>query len=98
MLARRSAAEVLTRQQHFAFPVSLLVKDKVRIQRPVTAILARLTLVKVPPGVKQIVAKARFFNRFKKLLGNNRVRVDVAPIDRDHNTRVLGELFHVVRS
>ena len=57
MLSGRSAAEVLTRQQHFAFPVGLLVKNEVRIQRPVTAILARLTLVKIPPSIKQVIAK-----------------------------------------
>jgi len=47
-----------------------------------------LTIRQEPPVVKQELTKARSFNPFQKLLGNNLIRINIRPIKRNRQAGV----------
>src|SRR5687767_13853135 len=54
VLARRSATEVLAREQDLRAPIARLVENEVRVQRPRGIVHAGLAMVEIPPFVEQV--------------------------------------------
>src|SRR5262245_27682654 len=86
MLARGSAAEVVSRHQDLRLAVGGLVQHKVG---------DILALFVVAQFVKEVFAKPGALDRLQELLGNDRVGVDVDHRQRCGDGGELGELLHV---
>jgi len=98
MLTARTAAKVLTRQQHASTLIAWLVKHKIGIQRTVSTVLTRLALIHIAPLIKQILAKASALDRLEKLLGNDLIGVYVGTIQRRYQASVLSKWLHALTS
>src|SRR5690606_16998070 len=73
VLAARTAAEILPRQEDRGALVTLLVEGKIRVQGTGAAVLAVPALIQVAHLVEQIGAKARALDGLQKLLGDDHV-------------------------
>src|SRR5690349_21637903 len=94
VLARAAAAEVLARKQDLGPLVARLVQYEVRIERALRVVLPGLPGVEITPCVKAVRAVAGPQDRRKELLRDDRVGVDVRPIERRDERVEHGELFH----
>src|SRR5260370_37897545 len=85
MLPRRTAAEILSRDQDAGALVARIIEYKIRV---LLAIGAK------PPIVKKEFSKAGFFNSFQELLRDDLVGIDVDPIQRRHPAEMHVKWFH----
>ena len=60
--------------------VVFVVQYKIVIQWPSNTVLPRFALIQIAPGIEEVATKTGFLNRFKKLLRNDRISIDVAPV------------------
>jgi hypothetical protein len=77
---RRSAAEILSGHEDSSIAVTVVVQYKIVIQWPPSAVLPRFALIQIAPSIEEVVTKTRFLNRFKELLRNDRISIDVASV------------------
>ena len=96
VLAARSAAEVLARQQDGGARIARLVQHEVGVGLAAGRVLAGLAVVQVAPFVKQVHAKAGFFDRLEKLLGDDGVGIDVLAVHGRDNALEQSEFLHGV--
>ena len=85
VLARRAAAEILSRHKDAGPRVARFIEGKRRVLRTVLA---------APPIVKQELAKAGALNSFEELLGNDLVGVNVGAIERSDLAFMNAERLH----
>src|SRR5262249_45150942 len=98
MLSRRTAAEVLARQQHLRATIARLIEHELWIQRALRVVHARLAVIEIAPFVEQVRTVTRALNRLQKLLRDDRVGIDVGTIEWCHQTFARNKLFHVSAS
>ncbi len=95
VLAARSAAEVLARQQDGGARVARLVQHEVGVGLAGRFRHAGLAgLVQVSPFVEQVGAEARLLDRLQELLGDDGVGIDVLAVHGGHEAFVEGEFLH----
>ena len=97
VLARGAAAEVLACQQDRRTCIARLVQHEVRVGFAAVRVLTRKAGVQVAPGIKQVLAEACLSDRFKELLGDDRVGIDVLAVLRSDQAFVYGEFLHVLK-
>src|SRR5690606_6850077 len=96
VLAARTAAKILPRQEDRGALVTLLVEGKIRVQGTGAAVLAVPALIQVAHLVEQIGAKARALDGLQKLLGDDHVGVDIGQVHGTDEALVGYECFHGV--
>ena len=94
MLAARSAAEVVTRQQHRSTRIARKIQHERGIRLARGGVHARLAVVEITPLVEQVGAKAGALDRLQELLGDDGVGVDVGAVERHHQPVERGESLH----
>src|SRR5579871_6430148 len=85
MLARGTAAKILTRYKNGCALVARVVEYKIRLLIPV--------VIKTPV-VEQKFAKAGFLDSLEELLGNDLIGIDIDPIERGHQSAMYSKSFH----
>src|SRR5690606_5738425 len=86
MFATRTTTKVLTRQQNARALIAWLIQHKVRIQGATCVVPTRFTLVEIAPFIEGIRAKAGTLDRFKELLRNDGIGIDICTIQRRHQS------------
>ena len=94
MFTRTATAEVLARQQNVGPGITRLIQHEIRVLRARLAILSGLADIHIAPLVEEIRAESRPLDRFQKLLGDDRVGIDIGPIQRCHQSVEANEFFH----
>ena len=94
MFARRAAAEVFTGDENAGTRITRLVQYEIWVGFAAGRVLAGVAIVKIAPSIKQMLAKAGFADGFEKLLGDDRVGVDVFAVHRGDQAFVYGEFLH----
>src|ERR1035437_7478542 len=84
MLAGRSAAKILARDQNACALVPRLIQHEVSILLSVRA---------KPPVIKHKLAKACALNPLQKLFGDDLVSIHVDPVQRGHAAPLQGDGF-----
>src|ERR1039458_4077162 len=87
MLARRSAAEVLSCNQNARAFIARLVQYEVGVLAPIRA---------EAPVIEHKLAKARALDPLQKLLGDDLVGIDVDPVERRDESAMDSKWFHRV--
>src|SRR5690606_36015032 len=80
VLAARAATEVGPGEKDVGPGIAWLVERKLKVQRALGAVLVGLAAVKVAPLVEQMRAEAGALDDHQKLLGQDRVGIDVGTI------------------
>ena len=94
VLARRAATEVFPSDQNAGARITRLVQHEIWVGFAAGRVLARVAIVKIAPSIKQMLAKTGFADGFEKLLGDDRVSVDVFAVHRGDQAFVYGEFLH----
>src|SRR3989442_7090283 len=84
VLTARAAPEVFPRKEDLGPEIPRLIQGEVRVQRPLAAILTRFATVQIAPFVEQVGPETRAADRLHELLRDDRVGVDVRPVDWHH--------------
>ena len=94
MLMRAAATEIGPRQQHLGALVARLVEHEIRVLRATGIVLSGLTDIHVTPFVEGIRAEAGTLDRLQELLRNDGIGIDIAAIERRHQTIETNKFFH----
>ena len=95
VLARGPAAEILARQEDLRTLVARLVEDEIRVERAARVVHPGLAVVEVAPRIEQVGSEAGALDRLEELLRNDRVGVDVRPVQRRNQSFEAGEFLHL---
>src|SRR4051812_12704758 len=94
MLTRRTATEVLSREQNAGALVARLVQNEVRIALARAVIHAGFAAIQVTPGIEQVDAEPRTLDRLQELLRDNRIGIDIGSIQWGNQALQSGEFLH----
>ena len=72
--------------EHRRALVARLVQHEIRIERTLAVVHVRLAAIEIAPLVEEVRAEAGALDRLQELLGDDRVGVDVGPIERRDET------------
>src|SRR5690606_3348794 len=97
MFARRTAAEILARQQDGSTLIARLVQHEIRIQRTRGIVPARFTDIQITPFVEQVRTEAAALDRFQKLFRDDRIGIHIGAIQRRHQSVEKSKFFHAVQ-
>src|ERR1700722_3646789 len=89
MLTRRSAAEILARDQDSSIPVVGVVQNEVRMGRACV-----WPLLNAPPIIKEEVFITGALDPLKELFGNDLIGVDIFALEMCDDRRVLAKWLH----
>ncbi len=96
MFATGTTTEIFAREQNAGALIARLVQYKIRVQRPLAVVHARFAMIQITQLIEQIGAKARAFDGFQKLLGDDQVCIHVLAIQGCNKTFMKGKCFHAV--
>src|SRR5258706_1062275 len=94
VLARRAATEILARHQDIRALVARLVQHEIGVGLAPCRVHARLAMIEISPGVEQIDAETGALDRLQELLRNDRVGIDVGPIQRGDKAFEADKFLH----